>query len=134
MAGSIVRREASPREDQPYRARWLLLPVLGAPLLGLVLHEAEYLLTPWACDVGGQWVQHAVALVVFVAMLGLVVLARGIAARVPDVDGLANSAHARAARRTHFLGLAGVGISMLSAVLVLAYWIGVIVLDPCNRA
>lgn len=134
MADSIIRPEAPSREEQPFRPRWLMLPMLGAPLLALALHQAEYMLTPWACDRGGQWVQHLVAFVVLLGTLGLGLVARRAVASAPEVESLANSAHARAARRTRFLGQVGIGASAISALLVLAYWIAILVLDPCNRA
>lgn len=134
MPDPIVRQEGRDREEQPFRPYVLVVPFLGAPLLALVLHEAEYLLTPWACDRGGQWVQHLVALVVLLGTLGLGVVARRAIASAAEVAPLANSAHARAARRTRFLGQVGLGASAISALLVLAYWIAVLVLDPCNRA
>lgn len=134
MSASLVRPEAAPREEQRLPARWLMLPVLGAPLLALVLHQAEYMLAPWACDAGARWVQHLVVLLVLAGMVGLGLLARGALARAPAADPLANSVEARGARRTRFLALVGLGSSAISGVLVLAYWIAVIVLDPCTRA
>jgi hypothetical protein len=134
MVAPIVRREAERREAQPVRPTFQVLVVIGPPLVALMLHQAEYLLVPWACERGWRWPLHGVALLALLGTLGLGLLARRAQSHAAVVADQANSAHARAARRTHFIGAVGVGISALFTVTVLAYWIAVLVLDPCNRA
>lgn len=131
---AVVRAEAPPHEHAAVDARRLWAPVLGAPLLALVLHQTEYLLVPWACERGWRWPLHAVAIVALVGAVALGLLARASASRPPEVDQVANGVVARAARRVRFMGQIGIAIAAISGTLMLAYWIAVIAMDPCTRA
>lgn len=134
MVAPIVRIATPSREEQPFRPALLVLVVIGPPLVALALHQAEYLLAPWACERGWRWPLHAVALLALLGLAAIGSVARRAQARAATVADLANSTHARAARRTWFLGAPGLGITAVATVAVLAYWIAVLVLDPCNRA
>lgn len=132
-ASTVVRPEAEARERARVRAGRLLAPLLGPPLVALMVHQAEYLLVPWACDRGWRWPLHAAVLVALLGTLALGASAMG-PARAPCSGEHLNGAEARAARRVRFMAQLGVLASALGALVVVAYWIAVMVLDPCHRA
>jgi hypothetical protein len=130
MATRIV-----PDETARFR-RWpgllsLSLGVLLGPILVLVNEGLIYVSNMWACGVGKQPALHIIPVVCLVVTGGAGWLAyrdwrrvgRGIEEAAATIDS-----------RTRFLALAGMGISALSALVILAQWLPIFVFGSCMRA
>ena len=122
-------------DETPRFSRWpgllsLSLGVLLGPVAALVNQELIYVTNMWACGQGTQWAMHIVPIVCLLVTIGAGLLAwrdwhrvgRGIEESAATVDS-----------RTRFLALGGMGISALSALVILAQWLAIFVFGACMR-
>jgi hypothetical protein len=109
----------------------LTLGVVTGPIAALVNEELIYVTNMWACGTGMQWAMHIVPIICLLVTLGAGFLAwsdwvrvgRGVEEEEATVDA-----------RTRFLALAGMGVSALSALVILAQWLAIFVFGACMRA
>jgi len=131
----VTRPVIEPNERARLR-RWpgLLTLTLGTvvgPIAVLVNEELIYVTNMWACGTGKQLAMHVVPLVCLAVTLGVGLLSwrdwdrvgRGVEDEAATVDS-----------RSRFLALGGMGISALSALLILAQWLAIFVFGACMRA
>ena len=131
----MATRTAPPNE-RARLTRWpglltLTLGVVLGPIAALVNEELIYVSNMWACGTGGQLVMHVVPLVCLLVTVGAGFLAwsdwvrvgRGVEDEAATVDS-----------RSRFLALAGMGISALSALIILGQWLAIFVFGACMRA
>lgn len=130
------RGAATAEELQRTYMRWpgilmLAAGIVIAPLVALINEEVAYVVVPWACHRGAPLlirIVPAISLVV-VVVLGLVSLR--------DWRRAGRGTHtddATLADRTRFIALAGIGLSGLSALMILWSWIATWMLSPCARS
>ena len=128
-------RSALPNEN-PHFTRWpgllsLSIGVLLGPVAALVNEEATYAANMWACANGRQLAMHIVPIVCLLLALGAGLLARADWARVgggtEDEAGTVDS-------RSRFLALCGMASSAISALIILAQWLAIVVFGACLRA
>ena len=109
----------------------LTLGFVAGPIAVLVNEELIYVTNMWACGTGKQLAMHVVPLVCLAVTLGVGLLSwrdwdrvgRGVEDEAATVDA-----------RSRFLALGGMGISALSALLILAQWLAIFVFGACMRA
>ena len=109
----------------------LTLGVVLGPIAVLANEELIYVSNMWACGTGGQLVMHVVPLICLIVALGAGFLAwsdwvrvgRGVEDEAATIDS-----------RSRFLALAGMGISALSALVIIAQWLAIFVFGACMRA
>jgi hypothetical protein len=104
--------------------------IIGGPLAILAGLQAKYAVAQlWGCgSTTANIANHAVALLSLMLALGAAALARGqwrnAGREVPgDHDG--------ADGRTRTMAAVGVGISLFSAIVIVAQWLPQVVLHPC---
>lgn len=109
-----------------------LFGVVGGPLAVLAGLQAKYAVAQlWACgSVTAVVVNHVVALLSLALALGAAWLARSQWHRagqsVPgDHDGFSG--------RTRTMAAVGVGLNLLSALVIFAQWLPQVVLNPCQQ-
>lgn len=126
-----------PEHDEIVRfTRWpgllrLTLGVVLGPIAALANEELIYVTNMWACGARTQWTMHFVPLVCllvtvaagFISWSDWVSVGRGLEEEEATVDA-----------RSRFLALAGMGISALSALIILAQWLAIFVFGACMRA
>ncbi len=118
------------------RGRWtaaLWFGILGGPLAALTAQLLNYMLVPAVCrshnDPAVMALLHVVSLVLLAVTLGAAWIAwsalhrQGSNAEQSDAGDLVG--------RGHFMAQVGVGLSLLSALVVIAEWIPVFILHPC---
>jgi hypothetical protein len=97
----------------------------------LANQELIYVANAWACGKSAPLALHVVAFVCLLVTLGAGLLARADWARVgrgtEDEAGTVDS-------RTRFLALCGMAASAISALVILAQWLAIVVFGPCARA
>lgn len=132
MADTTVRMD----EAEQRFARWpgLLRLALGF-VVGFVAvlwdQAVAYMATPWACSVSGRWTVHVVHLLFLV----IAILVGAIAWRDWRATGSGvRDDEATVVGRSRFLALAGMAASVYSALVILAMWIAVLFLGPCQSA
>jgi hypothetical protein len=103
--------------------------ILGGPLIWLVYLEVAYALTPSACIAGHKQVLGAATAVTLLATLAPTLVAWS-AWRAAGATTVTEPAHPLA--RNRFMALSGLGLSGLSALLVAASAIPIIVLGACD--
>ena len=109
----------------------LTLGVVIGPIAVLVNEELIYVTNMWACGTGKQMAMHVVPIICLTLALGAGLLAwrdwdrvgRGVEDEAATVDS-----------RSRFLALAGMAISALSALLILAQWLAIFVFGACMRS
>ena len=124
-----VRRAPAARERAPVSRRRLWSAILAGPAAYLLNHEALYLLSAWTCPNGHRWLMHATALLfALVSLGGAWVGWRNwqIAGREPP------TAEGGPLPRSRFMGLIGVAFGLFFFVVVVALWIPVAVVGPCE--
>ena len=131
----MTAQPAAPNDTERF-TRWpgLLSLSLGltlGPVAALTNQELIYVANAWACANSAPLALHAVAFVCLLAAVGAGVLARADWARVgrgtEDEAGTVDS-------RTRFLALCGMAASAISALVILAQWLAILVFGPCARA
>jgi hypothetical protein len=109
----------------------LTLGVVAGPIAVLVNEELIYVTNMWACGTGKQLAMHVVPLICVLVALGAGGLAwgdwvrtgRGVEDEAATIDA-----------RSRFLALAGMAVSALSALVILAQWLAIFVFGACMRA
>ena len=115
------------REERAPALQWVAL--LLAPAAFFVHLQVAYVLVPWACVARGQiWVHLsaviAIALALAGAWAGWLVHARAESAQSNEGAG--------AVPRTRFLGLTGLGTSIVFALILIAQWAAGFIISPCQ--
>jgi hypothetical protein len=110
--------------DRRLRAA-LWLGVLGGPVAFLLNLQANYMLVDLACESGARLALHAIALAAVVLTAGSGLLAR----RYWQTAGGAVESH----DRTRFMAFLGMLTGGLFFLVMLAQWIPIFVVDPCQR-
>ena len=123
-------------DETPVYGRWrgmlsLSLGVLLGPVAVLVNEMLIYVTNMWACGQGTQLAMHAVPLICLLVTIGAGLLAwrdwRHVGRGIEDSSATIDS-------RSRFMALGGMGISALSALLILAQWLAIFVFGACMRA
>lgn len=124
------------RMDEAERrfARWpgLLRLSLGF-LVGFAAvlwdQAVAFMATPWACSVSGRWTVHLAHLLFLVIAVVVGAIAwqdwRAAGSSLRDDE-------ATVVGRSRFLSLAGMAASVYSALVIIAMWIAVLFLGPCQ--
>jgi len=130
LGGSTVRPESAPREGRPVSVGALWAGVLTPPLAALVLLEVAYLLVPYGCRTGREWPLHVSALAaVLIAAAGSALAWRNweaVGRTWPDTEGGATP-------RSRYLAAFGVLSGLLFALVIVAEWVPMLILEPCQR-
>lgn len=117
-------------------ARWpgllsLSAGVLVGPVVALLNEGLIYVSNMWACGAGTRVALHVVPALCFAAAVAAGLLARADWMRVgrgmQAEDGTVSA-------RSRFLALAGMALSGISALVILAQWLAIFVFGPCLRA
>jgi hypothetical protein len=103
--------------------------VLAGPVVWLASLELEYLLVPWACRRGGRL---ALAVIALVAAAGVLATARLAWSSWRLAGGGDATADAPPGGRDRFMALSGIGMSLFSALVILASAIPILALGPCE--
>jgi len=122
------------RRDDLTRPRTLVtlaLGVLVGPVVALANQQVIYASDSWACGHNAHAVLHVIPVVTLAITIaaGLMSVAEWRAAGrgVEDERGGVDS-------RTRFLALMGIGISTISALVVVAQWASIFTFGSCMRA
>jgi hypothetical protein len=103
--------------------------IVAGPLIWLVYLEASYALTPSACIAGNKQILGASTLAALLA----IALTVWVAWRSWRASGATTATEAgNPATRSRFMALAGLGLSALSFLVVLASAIPIVVLGACD--
>jgi len=104
--------------------------VLG-PLAALANQELIYMVNMWACAHRQRETMHLVPILCLIVVAVTAVAAnlnwRALGRGYEDELGAVEA-------RSRFIALLGLGISALSAIVILAQWLAIFVFDPCMRA
>lgn len=120
------RREAT---THPPRAFTQWAGLLLAPAAFFLHLQLGYVLVYRACRYHAEWSLHAVGL----ASVAVAALGAWTAWRVWGRSGRTTSLEADgASARARFLGMAGVGVSSLLVLVLLAQWAAAFFLSPCQ--
>jgi len=122
------RRDASSEPSQPAGALVLWSVVLGPPILLLANLQLAYMMVPWACVRGARWPLHLVPPVMLLLAGGVALLAWRVWRRAGEDDHGAS-----AAARTRFMAMVGLLSVALFTLAIVAQWIPIFVLGPCQR-
>ena len=129
-----ARDEPAP-EHRVY-TRWpgvflMIAPFVLSPLVALVSEEVAYVVVPWGCyrDAAG-WVRVVPAIFLVV----LIVLALVSFRDWRRVGGGTAADEATIADRTRFVALAGLGVTAISALMVVFQWVATWLVFPCSRS
>jgi hypothetical protein len=123
-----VRQEGPGNGARSGGAQWF--GVLVPPVAMLINLSLGYALVPWSCSAKSRVVLHIeIAVLVVIAVIGGVVAHRewsrhGGRGQADDSAG--------PAARARFLGLLGIGSSVLFTLILLAQWYANVFLTPCN--
>lgn len=121
------------REDltRPRTLATLSLGVLLGPVVALANQQVIYASDTWACGHNVHAVLHLIPAVALAIIIGAGVMAfaewRAIGRGVEEERGGADT-------RTRFLSLMGIGISAISALVVIAQWASIFTFGSCMRA
>ncbi|HXD47540.1 MAG TPA: hypothetical protein VN600_02120 [Gemmatimonadaceae bacterium] len=109
----------------------LALGVLVGPVVALANQQVIYASDSWACGHNAHAVLHVIPIVALAIIIaaGLMPVAgwRAAGRGVEDERGGVDS-------RTRFLALMGIGISTISALVVVAQWASIFTFGSCMRA
>ena len=125
-------KERAPEERQKLRLTahlWFMM--LGAPVAWLIYLQTAYLLVQYACSTNRHFVMH-LASAVFLALVGFIGISsltqwRAAGSRWPS----SQDAGIESRRRT--LSMMGALQSGLFMLIVIATWIGMFLLHPCQK-
>ena len=131
----MATRPVAPNENARF-TRWpgllsLSLGLLVGPVAALVNEELIYVTNMWACGNGTQLAMHVVPFVCLFVCVGAGFLARADWVRVGR--GTEDEA-ATVDSRTRFVAMCGMAASALSALVILAQWLAIVVFGACMRA
>lgn len=107
-----------------------VVTIFGGPAAVLLSMQAKYLVVPWACgSAAGVIALHVTALAAFLFAGGICLLAfvswRRAGGGWPDEEGGARG-------RSRFLGVLGMMLSALSALVIVAQWLPDLIVSPCH--
>ena len=120
-----------PREPEIHRWDVLLwLPVLAGPLAWYLHEQASYMLSPSACDAGSHLMLHLVTLGTLLIALAGGALAWSRWKASPEGSTEKGDPEESSLR---FMALAGVGLCVTFALIILAAEIPNLVLRVCDR-
>lgn len=131
----VPRNDLGDREIDAF-TRWpgllsLSLGVLLGPVMALTNQELIYAANMWTCGHGYRGTMHLIPLLCLAVTIGAAITAfrdwRAVGSGVEEEE-------ATIATRTRFLAIMGMGISLFSALVVIAQWAAIIVFEPCLRA
>ncbi len=109
------------------RAQWVGLFL--APAAFFAHLQIRYVLVPWACATNGQlWVHLVDVLGLALALLGAFAAWRAWQSAGRDDPGAA----AGAVARTRLLGVMGLGMSLMLALVLLGQWAGAFFFSACQ--
>ena len=125
----MIQWTATPDDLTRPRSRQAQVLLLILPPLAMLANlQASYILVPEACDTRSKLVLHLVHAAMLLVTVATAVMAvrwwRRTGWRWPDEDG-------GAVARTRFLGIVGLGNSLLFALIILAQWFAVVMWPPC---
>jgi hypothetical protein len=117
-------------------ARWpgrmsLVFGLLAGPLVVLLNQVTIYASNMWVCGKGMSWSLHIIPVISLIIALGAAYTAHR---DWTDLGRGIRDKEATIAERSRFLALLGIGASAISALLILAMWLSIIVFGPCMRA
>jgi len=133
----LMQRTLTAQNRGPgFFSRWpgllsLTIGWIGGPLAALANQQLTYMANMWACGRGHHEALHVTPLVCLVIAVAVGMVAyrdwtfagRGVEDEEASVD-----------TRSRFIALLGIGLSAISALVILAQWLAVFVFDPCMRA
>jgi hypothetical protein len=126
--GSSFRPEVTADAPEGGRVLVLWLGVLVPPLAMLLNLQVEYAATSGSCG-RREWPLHVIALAMLALAAGAGLLAHREWRRAGrDWPGTEGSEEAR----SRFLGALGVMVSALFALVIIAQWVALVVLGPCD--
>jgi hypothetical protein len=128
MRNGEMRGDGVRREDVRPGPLALWTPVLGPPVVSALHLAAGWALVLVACHAGSTLPQHAVSAAALVMTLGTAALAVRNWRRVRDLDPHREPTPGRA----RFLGFLGLLVSAFFTLVVLAMWLPVFLLSPCE--
>ena len=104
--------------------------LLIGPLVALLQLEANYALAFWACGHDHMWLLHVVSLLALSLSLSAGVVAylnwRRLGAQLPKDE-------AGVAPRSRFMSFVGILVSALMTMVIIAQWIPLLMIGPCER-
>ncbi|HEX2139439.1 MAG TPA: hypothetical protein VHG33_06990 [Woeseiaceae bacterium] len=126
MAGKKFGHSEAPEREQVRQ----VLGIFGGPIAVLASMQAKYLVVPWACGAAaGTIALHVTALAALLlsAFIGLLAFRswRGAGAGWPDEEGGARG-------RSRFMGVLGMMLSAISALVIVAQWLPDLMVLPCH--
>jgi len=128
---AVVRPESGPVEYAPVGNLALWTGVLTGPIVLLLLLETNYVLMQWSCAKGHQWVMHLMDVIaIAVTAFSLVLSWRNwvqSGREWPVDDG-------GSVERARFLSALGVLMSAGFIMALIAQWIPVMLLGPCQHS
>jgi hypothetical protein len=128
---ALVRPEPGPTERAPVGNTALWTGVLAGPITFMLLLETNYVLEEWACRVGYWWPMHVVAAVATaIAVLSLLLAWRNWVAAGREWPTDAGGS----VERARFMGALGVLTSFGFVLVMIAQWIPVMILGPCQHS
>lgn len=123
-----MRSKSEGHASEPAGALVLWSVVLGPPILLLANLQLAYMMVPWACVRGVRWPLHIVPPVMLLLAAGVAMLAWRVWRRAGEDDHGASPA-----ARTRFMATVGLLGVALFTLAILAQWIPIFVLGPCQR-
>ena len=127
-AEPAARAEAGSDTLSSANARvWIALGI--PPLAWFAAQNVGYFFVAWACARrGGELVLHAISLGGVAACLFAGWLAWGV---LRDIGPRGDDDHDDPLQRTRFLGRLAIAGALILALIVVAQWMAVLILDPC---
>jgi TRAP-type C4-dicarboxylate transport system permease small subunit len=107
----------------------LWIGIVGAPLVALAYLEVSYSLTPWACR-SGQKSELIIGTLIALILSMAAALVAWRTWRV--VAGTAARDESDEISRSRFMALAGLGVSALMALFIIASFLPIVVLEVCD--
>lgn len=109
------------------RAQWV--GMFLAPAAFFAHLQVRYVLVPWACATNGQlWIHVVGALALAIAVVGAFAAWRTWQSAGREEPGEAGGA----IPRTRMLGVVGLGMSLMFALVLLGQWTGAFFLSACQ--
>ena len=107
--------------------------VLAAPVAFFLHLQLDYIYVPWTCERGGRWLLHLVAL------LAIALTAAGTALSWRNLgragrDWPEHQVEGGSAARSRFVAGSGVAMGAFFLLVMLAQWLPIWILSPCDRA
>lgn len=128
---ALVRAEPGPIERAPVGNSALWAGVLTGPITFMLLLETNYVFEDWACATSRFWPMHAVDVVALaITVLALLLAWRNWVASGREWPGASGGS----TERSRFLSALGVLTSGGFVLVMIAQWIPVMILGPCQHS